>query len=261
VKGLEVVLCLAAVVSAAQADPVNCRWVGRCSTPGHASCVAVPGSRTHAVHDAFGLRTIEVVDAQSLTEGAYFFAQDSAWRAHVPGGDYVAEAGGALLGGALVGAGATVVLGVAGGALLSSHDAAGEDWGARLGAVLGGALGVVLGYPSGCGLGTTIVGKALRADGNSGAAYGGAYAGMAAGMTVGVLAGLVTARWEAGLLAAGVLPPAGAVIGYNTGAPRNDAQSSLGARLAPPMLAYRTRLGPERQRYLSFDCRLVTVRF
>jgi len=59
-----------------------------------------------------------------------------------------------------------------------------------------------------------------------------------------------------------VLSPAGAVLGYNrVGVPGTDAHSFLGARLAPPELAYRTRLGPCRQRYSAFDCRLVTVRF
>jgi hypothetical protein len=200
----------------------------------------VSGSYTYAVHDAFGLRTIAVRNLQSPAEGVYSYAQDSARRVHVPGGgDYVAEAGGALVGGALVGAGSGYALGLAG-------------W------YLGG---VAIGYPCGCALGTTTVSSWLNLDGNTGAAYGGAYAGMAAGMAMGVLVGLVSRRWDVGLLAVGVLPPAGAVVGYNRGLPGTDSRRPSGARLAPPTLAYRTRLGPDRQRYSAFDCRLVTVRF
>jgi hypothetical protein len=216
--------------------------------------VAAASGRHACVADGtFGLRTIEVRDLRSPDEGVYSYAQDSARRAHVPGGgDCVAEAGGALLGGALVGTGATVVLGVAGAALLSSPGAAGDDWGAAFGALLGGAAGALVGYPLGCGLGATLVGTATHADGNTGAAYGGAYGGLA----LGALAGLVSRNWGVGLVGAGVLTPAGAVIGYNTG-----VSSSLGARIAPPTLAYRSRLGPDQQRYTTFDCRLVTVRF
>jgi hypothetical protein len=101
-------------------------------------------------------------------------------------------------------------------------------------------------------LGTTLAGGALDAEGNTGAAYGGAYAGMAAG----TLAGLAVRSWEVAIPAMVLLSPIGAVIGYNTG-----VSSSLGARLAPSTLAYRTRLGPDQERYSAFDCRLVTVRF
>ena len=170
-------------------------------------------------------------------------------------GDYVGEAGGALLGGALVGAGATVALGFVGAGVASGTSQ--DEWAGLGGFIIGGATGVALGYPLGCGLGTTLAGGALDAEGNTGAAYGGAYAGIA----LGVLAGLVSRSWEVCLLTAGVLPPAGAVIGYNMGVRRTSSPSSLGARLAPPTLAYRARLGPDRQRYAAFDCRLVTVRF
>ena len=176
-------------------------------------------------------------------------AQDFGGGSRRPGaGDYVVETGGALLGGALVGAGATVALGVAG----AAHNS-----GAQIGAFFGAATGAALGYPLGCGLGTTIAGGALHAKGNTGAAYGGAYAGIA----LGVLAGLVSGNWGVGLLTVGVLPPAGAVIGYNRGAPRSESGTPFGARLALPTVALCTGLGPKRQRYSALDCRLVTVRF
>jgi len=183
-------------------------------------------------------------------------AQDFGGGARKPGaGDYAAETGGALLGGALVGAGATVVLGFAGAVVASGTSQ--DEWAGLGGFIIGGAAGVALGYPLGCGLGTTIAGRALRADGNTGAAYGGAYAGL----TLGALAGLVARRWDVAVPAMVVLSPAGAVIVYNTGVPGTSSQNQFGARLAQPTLALRTRVGPDRQRYSAFDCRLVTVRF
>ncbi len=154
-------------------------------------------------------------------------------------GDYAAETGGALLGGALVGAGAAAVLGLVGGfALFNPSGASGIEQGG--GAFIGALAGAALGYPFGCGLGATIAGRARYADGNVGGAYAGAYIGL-------------------------LLPlfgsPIGAVIGYNTGVQRTSSWGSLGARLAPPTLAFSTRQGPDRQRYAAFDCRLVTVRF
>jgi hypothetical protein len=162
-------------------------------------------------------------------------------------GDYAAETGAALL----VGAGATAVLAYAGVAV-GIATSPGSEWAGLGGLIIGGAAGVTLGYPLGCGLGATLAGRALDVEGNRGAAYGGAYAGLA----LGALAGLVSRNWGVGFVGAGVLTPAGAVIGYNTG-----VSSSLGARIAPPTLAYRSRLGPDQQRYTTFDCRLVTVRF
>jgi hypothetical protein len=213
-------------------------------------------------------KTAVVVLAAVLVAGA---AAQDLWHdesTRPSAGDYAAEAGGALLGGALVGAGATVVLGVAGAALASAASPY-DDWAGLGGLVIGGATGVAVGYPLGCGLGATLVGRATHADGNTGGAYAGAYLGLLAVLPAYVL---IAATVSVGRVAvphpeaavgcvAALLPPIGAVIGYNTGVRGKSSQSSLGARLAPPTLAYSTRLGPDRQRYSAFDCRLVTVRF
>jgi hypothetical protein len=184
-------------------------------------------------------KTAVVVLAAVLVAGA---AAQDLWHdesTRPSAGDYAAEAGGALLGGVLVGAGAAAVLGLAGGfALFNPSGASGMEQGG--GAIIGALAGAALGYPFGCGLGTTIAGRATYADGNVGGAYAGAYIG---------------------LLLPFIGSPIGAVIGYNTGVQRTSSWGSLGARLAPPTLAYSTRQGPERQRYSAFDCRLVTVRF
>jgi len=172
-------------------------------------------------------------------------------------GDYAAEAGSALIWGVLVGTGAAAVLGYAAAAAASPYDDP------ALGAFLAGASGAVLGYPLGCGLGTALVGRAAHTEGNTGGAYIGAYLfGLPIGIGLALIGGIsqYSNSWVSGLapvffVAGGLAPPVGAVIGFNAGG------GSLAARLAPSALAYRTRLGPERQRYSTFDCRLVTVRF
>jgi hypothetical protein len=202
---LMVAVCFATAVSVAQADSLNSRRVGYCSTPGRAWGVAVSGYHVYVADDMFGLRTVEVRDLQSPDEGVYSYAQDSARRAHVPGGgDYVAEAGGALLGGALVGAGAAVVLGAVGAAAASSAYPSTSSESAVFGwAIISGAAGAAVGYPLGCGLGTILVGRATHADGNTGGAYAGAYIGMVVAVPV-ALSGV-------GAVIAPLLPPAGAV--------------------------------------------------
>jgi hypothetical protein len=122
--------------------------------------------------------------------------------------DYAAEAGGALLGGALVGAGTAVVLGVAGFfVLFNPSGASGGEQGE--GAFIGALVGAALGYPFGCGLGTTIAGRSKYADGNVGGAYTGAY--------IGCLLPLIGS-------------PIGAVIGYNTGNSRETGPFGLHRR-------------------------------
>jgi hypothetical protein len=167
-------------------------------------------------------------------------------------GDYAAETGGALLGGAIIGGGAGCALGFAGWYL--------GGWTSGILAGLGVIGGIAVGYPIGCGLGTALVGRATHTNGNSGGAYAGAYIGLLAAIPVVAMAGTVEAAagGSGGVTTcvAALLPAVGAVIGYNT-----DVPSSYGARLAPPTLAYSTRFGPERRRYSVFDCRFVTVRF
>src|SRR5512136_1656950 len=102
-KGLVVAACLAAVATSAQADSLDCRRDAHCLTPGRAWGAAVSGSYAYVADATFGLRAMDVREPQSRAEGGYIDAQNTAWRGHVPGaGDYVAEAGGALVGGVLV---------------------------------------------------------------------------------------------------------------------------------------------------------------
>jgi hypothetical protein len=128
-----------------------------------------------------------------------------------------------------------LALGIAGGAITGEQANPLID--VNVGVAVGSICGVVISYPYGCAWGATTAGRWLRADGNGGGAYVGAY--------IGLLAAVPVALTGTGAVIAPLLPPAGAVIGYNTGAP-----NSLGARL-----------GLDRRRCYAFDCRLMTVRF
>ncbi len=171
--------------------------------------------------------------------------------------EYLAETGGAVLGGGLVGGGAGALLGLAGYALLN-NPRGDWMWGA-IGATYGFIAGAALGYPAGCGLGTNVAGRALGVDGNTGLAYTGAIAGMG----MGALALFIPRSYnvQVALVAMGALTPAGAVIGYNIGASRESSPSSFGARVSLPAVAFSVRSSRDRQSYTVVDCRLITTRF
>ncbi len=251
-KGLMVVACRAVMITSAQPDvPNRCRF-RYCSTSGRDWSAAVSHDYTHVIDATFGLRTIDASYLQTRTGEEYLYAQY--WG---PGADaparrpYIAEAAGALTGGALVGAGVGLALGLTGW-YLGGGPTDMEGWYSGILASLGAICGVAIGYPLGCGLGTTLAGEALHAEGNTGGAYSGAYLGLLAAV-IPIAATDASELYAVGIAA--LFPPALAVIGYNTGG------SDFGARLAPPTMAYRTRRGPDRQMYSAFDCRFVTVRF
>ncbi|HTW92124.1 MAG TPA: hypothetical protein VMH22_10495 [bacterium] len=162
--------------------------------------------------------------------------------------DYLGEAGGSVGCGVAVGAGTAIALGLVGAGLAPS----GYRWD---GFSIGAVLGVGLGYPAGCGWGATLVGYALFVDGHTAGAYVGAFAGMG----LGLLAFSVDPR--VGLVAMGVLAPAGSVIGYILGATRGDQGPDFGGRVLPPALAFSMRPSSDRQTHAVVKCRLVTVRF
>jgi hypothetical protein len=179
--------------------------------------------------------------------------------------EYAGETGGALLGGVLVGAGAAVALSIVGAKLWPGYI---DDTWIQEGALLGAEVGIGIGFPTGCGLGTALAGRALRAEGNIGGAFGGAYLGMG----LGVLGLFIPNKPEVGFLAMGVLAPAGAVIGYNLGA-TGETGPSFGARFSPPAVALRQSGDSTSESHRALrrysprfagtfvDCRLVTMRF
>ena len=158
-----------------------------------------------------------IVAAQTHPTGEPFFLHEQS---------YPAEMLGAMLCGALVGAGTAATFGFASAAVLHRPYPASD---------LGVQVGAALGYPLGCGLGTILVGKTIHEEGNTGAAYGGAYAGLA----LGALAGPVTGRWDLAILPMVGLPPAGAYIGYylNRAEPGEARNRSIDERLLTPGLA------------------------
>jgi hypothetical protein len=212
----------------------------------------------------FVAAVIAALVAVDIAVGGNFW--DSAYVRQRPGASsYVAEAGGALVGGGLVCAGAAVAGAIVVSALWSFPSPSGDpyDPSPLLPALVGGIAGAALGYPCGSACGTTTVGSWQDRDGNNGLAYAGAFLGLPVGIGLACLGALAQgSALEIPLYAAGVLaPPAGAVIGYNLRITKERPPTSFGARLAPPTLAFSSRLGPDQQRYSAFDCRLVTVRF
>ena len=202
-----------------------------------------------------------------LTVLAVSMAAAQVWEPGPPRAvDYLGESGGALLGGVLVGAGATVVLTFVG-AIVMPAEIDGDP--PPIGAFLGALAGAMLGYPAGCGLGATLAGERLHVDGNTGAAYGGAFLGMG----VGALGFFIPDRPGYGLLAMAALAPAGAAIGYSVGATREAESPIFGARLFPPAVTLRQsedspweshralRRDSPRFAHTIVDCRLVTMRF
>ena len=71
-KGLMVVLGIAAVVAVAQADSLDCRLVGSCDTPGSAYGVAVLDTFAYVADWNQGLRIINIEDPQSPYEVGHF---------------------------------------------------------------------------------------------------------------------------------------------------------------------------------------------
>jgi hypothetical protein len=248
-KGLLVVAWISVAVTLAQADSPDCRQFRRCSIPHQDWGATMSGSYAFAVDGTFGLRTVDVMNLHGPAEAGYLDAQYPTFGPAAPGnGSYLAEAGGALFEGALVGAGAGLALGIAGSYLAKTLSPNDEMPGLG-GFVIGTASGIALGYPCGCVLGTQTVSGWQDCEGNAGRAYAGAYLGMLIAIPVVLLSP------PGGAVVAAVLSPAGAVIGYNTG------ERPVSTRLAPPALAVCTRPGPGQQTHRAFDCRLLTVSF
>jgi len=174
-------------------------------------------------------------------------------------GLYAAEAGGALLTGALVTTGA--VLG-ANAVLVGPTD----DWDRRLGGLLYlGLAGTVVIYPLGSAGGTCIVGGIKQQYGNFWYSYLGALLGLPVG--IGVAAGGLAIAGSSGVLqvasvvAGYLVPPIGATVGYNLSRQPDAGFGRLEKRLIPPSLGVRSWSDLEGQTAVAADVRLLTVRF
>ncbi|UCG43715.1 MAG: hypothetical protein JSU73_03615 [candidate division WOR-3 bacterium] len=162
------------------------------------------------------------------------------------------EATGAIIGGA-------VCAGVFGFLMDQIADPSTDIWKTFGGAVVGGSLG----YPLFCGLGAYVGGKMSGEHGRLGPTLVGALTATPLALTV---------AWGAKLLeeapkpaptptplyvAAALLPPAGAVIGYNWNARGGPVVSSSAFSVGVPALGFRQTTGHAP----SVDLRLVNVEF
>jgi len=177
---------------------------------------------------------------------------------------YALEGLGALSGAAPcagLGLGATGVALVLG---VSFDPAAEQDKTGAYLALCVGAVAVAAG-PACAGYGAAKVGEQLGEDGSTGWSIGGAYLGtaVAAGL---ISAGVVVSRPEVSIplcVLGGFCLPAGAVLGYNLGIPRESwpLQLGSGGRLRFPEVALTGAELPDRTVELGMKVQLAGLRF
>jgi TM2 domain-containing membrane protein YozV len=134
-------------------------------------------------------------------------------------------------------------------------------WGKALTAFMGMALG-----GSSWLTGVIIDGIDRRCNfvaphGDGGSAILGFYAGVLASLPAMLLIGQATNSALALISPLVLLPPAGAVIGYNLSRPKDGGRFSFNSRLEPSRLGIRQERLPDRSELTVYDARLVTVRF
>ena len=169
-------------------------------------------------------------------------------------GILLVEGSGAALGGAACAAGF--------GFLLARLYEPSEDvWKTFGGTVLGGSLG----YPVFCGVGCWASAKLVSQQGTLGGAVVGALAATPIGLTVAWVGTLVehlppgSIKSSPIYVAAALIPPAGAVLGYNLSRPK--AQPVRTSRLGAPEFLVRAGIGEDGSSYPVLDLRLVNARF
>ncbi|MEO0081854.1 MAG: hypothetical protein ABIL25_06140 [candidate division WOR-3 bacterium] len=165
-------------------------------------------------------------------------------------GIIVAEAGGAVVVGAVAGAGLGVVCAA------SRFPARGEGGWLDLSGYANLFIGGVVGYTVGTPIGVAAVGAIAEQQGAFLPGLLGSTAGTA--VTTGLL--FLGMHDLPLLLAYAALPPAGAVIGYNLSRSKY-ASMGFNSRLGPPELAVKLERLPDNSSRTTFDARLVNVRF
>ena len=169
-------------------------------------------------------------------------------------GVFLVEGSGAVLGGAACAAGLGLLM-------ASLYDPSEDVWKTFGGTVLGGSLG----YPVFCGIGCWASAKLVKQQGRLGGAVVGALAATPIGLTVAWVGTLVehlppgSIKSSPIYVAAALIPPAGAVIGYNLSRPR--AEQAHSSRLDIPDLVLRTEMEEDGSFYPVLDFHLVNVKF
>jgi hypothetical protein len=169
-------------------------------------------------------------------------------------GIILVEGSGAVLGGAACAAGLGFLLG-------RLYDPSEDVWKTFGGTVLGGSLG----YPVFCGVGCWGAAKLVKQQGNLTGAVVGALAAMPVGLTI-AWVGTLVERLPPGSIksspiyvAAALVPPAGAILGYNLSRPR--AERTRASRLGAPELLFRTTANEDGSSHPVLDFRPVNIRF
>jgi len=169
-------------------------------------------------------------------------------------GIFLVEGSGAVLAGAACASGLGFLM-------AKLYDPSEDVWKTFGGTVLGGSLG----YPIFCGVGCWASAKLVKQQGQLGGAVLGALAATPVGLTV-AWVGTLVERLPPGSIksspiyvAAALIPPAGAVVGYNLSRPRTELVRS--SRLGVPEFLLRTAIGEDGCSYPILDIRLVNVSF
>ena len=164
------------------------------------------------------------------------------------------EGSGAILGGAACAAGLGYLL-------TRVYDPSTDVWKTFGGTVLGGSLG----YPVFCGIGCWASAKLVKQQGRLGGAVVGALAATPIGLTVAWIGTLVEHLPPGSLesspmyIAAALIPPAGAVVGYNLSRPMREPAGA--SRLTAPELMLITGVDDRGSIYPVLNLRLVSARF
>lgn len=168
-------------------------------------------------------------------------------------GILLVEGSGGVLGGAACAAGFGFLL-------TRLYDPSQDVWKTFGGTVLGGSLG----YPIFCGVGCWAASKLVMQQGTVGGAVVGALAATPVALTV-AWVGTLVERLPPGsvksspiYVAAALIPPAGAVLGYNLSRPRAASSSAWLERLDLPEVSLRPGGGHART---TVNVRLLNARF
>jgi len=169
-------------------------------------------------------------------------------------GIILVEGSGAVLGGAICAAGFGFLF-------KRLYDPSEDVWKTFGGTVLGGSLG----YPVFCGLGCWASARLVRQQGGLNGAIVGALAATPVALTVAWIGTLVE-RMPPGspksspiYTVAALIPPAGAIAGYNFSRPKTGPPGS--ARLSMPDIIIGTESNEEGSLFPVLDIRLVNARF
>ena len=169
-------------------------------------------------------------------------------------GIFLVEGSGAVLGGAACAAGFGFLL-------AKLYDPSEDVWKTFGGTVLGGSLG----YPVFCGVGCWASAKLVSQQGQLAGAVVGALAATPIGLTVAWVGTLVEhlppgpIKSSPIYVVAALIPPAGAVLGYNLSRPKAEPARSM--RLGAPGFLLRTGIDEDGSPYPVLDVRLVNAKF